>query len=181
MTNYNYEGNCNCCPNPYPPHPPKPRPNINQTILSCGNGSGLVIPEHSECNSQLFNPYVIASVALDTSDLKYANVKVDFSSTILFRENDGDDLRLTFQLTKTFVNGGKIALGTWTFERDFDYNEAVELVDSFSFTFCECNACPGCAYYTVELINAETDGVDCVSINSPSINAIAVGPLACDY
>ncbi len=182
MTNYKHDkdgsGTYYCCPSPQPPRPPKPRPQINQTILSCGNGSGLIIPEHNQNNSQLFNPYVIASVSINTSELKRANVKIDFSAIILFNDDDSDDLRLTFQLSKSFMNGSKIALGTWNFERFTTDGSRFELVDSFGFTFCECAACPGCAYYTVELTNAETNNVDCVAITSPNISALAVGPLA---
>ncbi|HZK42763.1 MAG TPA: DUF4489 domain-containing protein [Syntrophomonadaceae bacterium] len=173
MTNYKYD---ECCSGNYP-HP-CPHPRLNQTILSCGTGSGLIIPEHSEGNSQLFNPYSIASVAIDASELKSANVKVDFSCIILFREDARDDLRLTFQLSKNYVNGGKIALGSWNFERDFDDDDQIETIDSFGFTWCECDTCPGCAYYTVELINIESEGVDSAAISNSSINALAVGPLA---
>lgn len=157
------------------------RPQINQTILGCGTGNGLIVPEHSEKNSQLTNPYVLASVSLDTSDLKKPNVKVDFSCIIMFRDNDSDDLRLTFQLVKTTQHGSRIPLGSWNFERDFDDNDQFETVDSFSFTWCQCDDCPGCNHYTVELTNVESEGVDCVAISNPSINALAVGPLAYDY
>ncbi len=177
MTHYKEDGCRECYPDPRP----RPRPNINQTILGCGTGSGLIIPEHRQDNSQLFNPYVLASVAIDTSELKKANVKVDFSCIIMFRDNDEDDLRLTFQLSKTYVGGCKIPLGTWNFERHIEDDDDVETVDSFGFTWCECDACPGCAYYSVELINVESEDVDCVAISNPSINALAVGPLAWDY
>jgi hypothetical protein len=173
MTNYKDDG----CKDYYPHPRRRPRPKINQTILACGNGSGLIIPQHDQNDSQLFNPYVIASVAIDTSDLKKANVKVDFSSIITFREDDTDDLRLTFQLSKSYQFGNKIPLGTWTFERDFESDEDVDLTDSFAFHFCECDACPGCAYYIVELINVESNGVNFVAITSPMISALAVGPL----
>ncbi|MDD3852044.1 MAG: DUF4489 domain-containing protein [Syntrophomonadaceae bacterium] len=177
MTNYKDD----CCMGGFmPPMPhPRPRPRINQTVLKCGTGSGLVIPDHYEWNSQLLNPYTLAAVSIDTSDFKMANVKVDFSCIIMFKESDGSDLRLTFQLSKTYQSGGKIALGTWTFERDIETN--TETTDSFGFTWCECDACPGCAYYTVELINVESNNVDCRGISNPSINALAVGPLASDY
>lgn len=177
MTNYKDDG----CKEYYVHPRPRPRPKINQTILACGNGSGLIIPQHDQDDSQLYNPYVIASVAIDTSELKKATVKVDFSSNITFRENDRDDLRLTFQLSKSYQFGNKISLGTWTFERDFDDEDEFETTDSFSFTWCECDACPGCAYYTVELINVESEGVDFAAITSPTINALAVGPLDYDY
>ncbi|NLG32585.1 MAG: DUF4489 domain-containing protein, partial [Syntrophomonadaceae bacterium] len=55
-----------------------------------------------------------------------------------------------------------------------------ETVDSFSFTWCGCDECPGCNHYTVELTNVESDDIDCVAITSPSINALGVGPLADD-
>jgi len=173
MTNYKDDG----CKEYYPNHRRHPRPKINQTILACGQGSGLIIPDHAEANSQLFNPYTVASVSIDTSELKKANIKIDFSSVITFREDDGDDLRLTFQLSKAYQFGQKIPLATFTFERDLEFDEAVELTDSFCFTWCECDACPGCAYYTVELINVESDDVDFAAITSPAINVIAVGPL----
>lgn len=176
MTHYNNEDGCREC---YPDR--RPRPQINQTIMSCGTGGGLIIPSHSESQSQLLNPYVLASVAIDTGELKKAAVKIDFSSIILFRESDRDDLRLTFQLSKTYIGGCKIPLATWNFERDFDDNDQLETVDSFSFTWCECDACPGCAYYTVELTNVDSEGVDCTAITNPSINALAVGPPAWDY
>lgn len=177
MTNYKDDG----CKEYYPHPRPRPRPKINQTILACGTGNGLIIPVHDEEESQLFNPYVLASVAIDISELKKATVKVDFSSIITFRENDEDDLRLVFQLSKSYQFGNKIPLGTWTFERDFDDNDEFETSDSFGFTWCECDACPGCAYYTVELINVESEGVDFAAITSVNINALAVGPLAYDY
>jgi len=163
-----------------PPLPhPRPRPQVNQTILKCGTGTGLVIPDHYEFNSQLLNPYTLAQVSINTSELKMANVKVDFSCIVAFDESEGCDLRLTFQLSKTYNYGAKIALGNWTFERDIE--TSTETTDSFGFTWCECDACPGCAYYTVELINVESNGVNCRGITSSSINAMAVGPLAFDY
>lgn len=171
MTNYKDDGGKDFYPRRH--H----RPKINQTILACGQGSGLIVPDHNEENSQLINPYTIASVSIDTSELKKANVKIEFSSIITFRENDGADLRLTFQLSKSYQFGQRIPLGTWTFERDFQADEDVDTTDSFAFHFCECDACPGCAYYTVELINVESDGVDFVAITSPMISALAVGPL----
>jgi hypothetical protein len=176
MSNYKDD----CCEREYGDRRPRRRPKINQTILACGTGSGLIIPRHSENKSQLINPYVLGSVVLDTSDLKKPTVKVDFSCIIMFRDNDSDDLRLTFTLFKTTKFGGRIPLGTWNFERDFQDNDRFETVDSFSFTWCGCDECPGCNHYTVELTNVESDDVDCVAITSPSINALGVGPLADD-
>ena len=68
-----------------------------------------IIPQHDQNDSQLFNPYVIASVAIDTSDLKKPMSKSIFQYHH-FREDDTDDLRLTFQLSKSYQFGNKIPL-----------------------------------------------------------------------
>ncbi len=176
MTNYKHD---TCC-NDYYPHP-RPYPEVNQTVLSCGNGTGIIVPVHTNANSQLFNPYVIASVSIDTSEFKKASIKIDFSSVILFRQTEGNALQLTFQLSKVYSCGGKIALGTWNFVREFELGigESFESVDSFGFTWCECNVCRGCAYYTVELIQVENSVANSATIINPTINALAVGPADC--
>ncbi|MGS0764775.1 DUF4489 domain-containing protein [Syntrophomonas curvata] len=184
-----YKMNCAC----------PPPGNVNQTILACGSGTGVVLPDHSESNSQLFNPYVVASVAIDTRTLVRPTVKIDFSSLITFKEADyyPSDLRLTFQLIKVCENGARVALGTWNYERFIEVHgglcvrnaEAapsvnsghftrIETVDSFGFTFCECQDCPGCCHYVVEIINAETNNVDHPAVSNGAITALAVGPLA---
>ena len=182
------------CP-PWPPCPPA-RP---QVVLACGNGTGVVLPDHGEQQSQLFNPYVVASVSLDTTGLVRPTVKLDFSSIITYKESSywPSDLRLTFQLSKV-CNGAKSSLGTWNFERflkvkhgypsgdaqveqvkadgcSYGLSIKTELVDSFGFTFCECDACPGCCVYTVELINVESNNVDFAAVTQAQINALAVG------
>lgn len=187
-----YKMNCDC----------PPPSNLNQTILACGKGTGVVLPDHSESNSQLFNPYVVASVAIDTRTLIHPTVKIDFSSLVTFKEADCylNDLRLTFQLSKICESGGKVALGTWNYERFINsccrvYDEnaeaassfnnghfiKVETVDSFGFTFCECQDCPGCCHYVVEIINAETNNVDHAAVSNCTITALVVGPwVNCD-
>lgn len=176
----------------------------NQVILNCGTGTGVILPSHSEEQSQLFNPYVIATVALDTSFLSHPTVKVDFSSLITYKESGSypSDLRITFQLSKV-CNGAKIALGTWNFERFFDkeYNygnsgrvvageETVQLngggyyssitaqtVDAFNFVWCKCQDCPGCCQFMVEVINIESQNVAFAAVTNCMINAIAVSPM----
>ncbi len=181
--------------------PPQPQ-HLNQTILACGSGTGVVLPDHNESGSQLFNPYVVASVAIDTRMLVHPTVKIDFSSLIIFKEADyyPSDLRLTFQLVKVCENGARIPLGTWNYERFIEVYGGglciptpldadavsinrgnfikVETVDSFGFIFCECQDCPGCCHYVVEIINAETNNVDHPAVSNAAITALAVGPLA---
>ncbi|MGR6835809.1 DUF4489 domain-containing protein [Syntrophomonas erecta] len=197
MSNYKMDPHC-----PHDHHDDHCRPVRNQVILNCGTGSGVILPSHSESRSQLFNPYVVAVVALDTTGFKNPTVKLDFSSIITYKEDSyyPSDLRLTFQLSKV-CNGAKVSLGTWNFERfinvesyyggwagaeDQKVEQAsssggyrrvkVETVDSFGFTWCECEDCPGCCHYMVELINVESKNVDFAAVTNAMINAMAVGP-----
>lgn len=173
----------------------------NQVVLNCGTGTGIILPQHKEKNSQLINPYVIASVALDTRGLEKPTVKIEFSSIVTYKEKSFyglSDLRLTFQLSKV-CKGAKIPLGTWNYERDVDFSFnltaerecgvqpqnatangiklKVDTVDSFSFNFCECQDCPDCCHYFVELINVESYNVDFASVTQAVITAMAVGPM----
>ena len=171
---------------------------INQTILVCGKGTGVVLPDHGERSSNLFNPYVVATVAIDTSALIRPSLKIDFSCLITYKESGyyPSDLRLTFQLVKVCENGIRIPLGTWNYERFLDISSLCvggaqanainggayidfETVDSFSFTHCECQECPTeCCHYIVEIVNAETNNVDHPAVSNATLTALAVGPLA---
>ncbi|MDD2586834.1 MAG: DUF4489 domain-containing protein [Syntrophomonadaceae bacterium] len=176
----------------------------NQVILNCSTGTGVILPSHNEEHSQLFNPYVIATVPLDTSFLSNPTVKVDFSSIITYKESGSypSDLRITFQLSKV-CNGVKIGMGTWNFERFFDkeysyggsgravagqetaqlngggYYSSItaQTVDTFDFVWCGCQDCPGCCHFMVEVINVESKNVDFAAVTNCMINAIAVGPM----
>lgn len=171
----------------------------NQVVLNCGTGTGVVLPSHKESDSQLYNPYVVASVALDTTGISCPTVKISFSSIITYKEESCyglSDLRLTFQLSKV-CDGAKIPLGTWNYERDVDFSFggalngseqqnqlslgfklAIDTVDSFSFIFCECCDCQDCCHYIVELTNVESYRVDFAAVTQPVITAMAVGPMA---
>ncbi len=196
MSEYKLENLC-CCP----PDPPV----LNQTILVCGSGSGITLPIYEDPCCQLANPHVIANLSIDTGALANPRVKLDFSTIINYKESGSlvvCGLRLIFQLSRVCA-GTKIALGSWNFVRKIKPSWGVgplnaemelkhgpgpgpgpgpggifvETVDSFGFTFCDCQACPGCCSYLVEIIHAQTNGVDFASISNPILNAIAVGPL----
>lgn len=193
---YDKKKDCGCGSDCKPKHPcPKP------VILECGNGGGVTLPLDVR-NGKFEHPRTVATVTIDTTCLCKPIVKLDFSAIIAFREKNGSDLRITFQLSRLCDNNShKIPLQTWNFERDFDIryyggygasaeapvksNEAdgrggyyhevdAETVDSFSFTFCECNTCPACCTYIVEIIDLETNNVDTANINNAFITALAV-------
>jgi len=174
----------------YYPHP-KPRPkHQTETILKCGTsvGSGPL-----SCNSGLSvdggygSPHTVeATVALDTSELINPTVKIDFSSLISFK-TIGDDnyfLRLVFKLSKV-CGGSPIPLGTWAFEQihqerdgkaaQVDGCEFVQETDAFSFSWCECDDCPDCCRYIVEIVDQQCYNIDFVTVSNISLTALAVG------
>ncbi len=164
-----------------------------ETILRCGTSSGSA---QICCNSGVsatltngigggygFNPTPLATVALDTSGLIDPTIKINFSSLINFRTTATENyfLRLVFKLSKV-CGGGPIPLGTWAFEKisqqavtSPSQNDFLQETDPFSFTWCECDDCPDCCRYIVEIVNEECFNINFASINNISLTAEAVG------
>ena len=190
-----------CCEEPekYEPEEmeskPHPKPcEITETILKCGTvtGSAPLTCNPGDgggpCGSQ---PVVQASVALDTNGLHEPTVKIDFSSLISFKTCDENYfLHLGFRLTK-ICGGFPIHLGTWTFEKS--YNEfhggcvmqdpllppppsgSAQETESFCFSWCECEDCPGCCRYIVELIDQRCYNIIYAAVSNVSLTALVVG------
>ena len=130
-------------------------------------------------------PTVLATVALDTSQLIDPTVKIDFSSLISFK-TIGDDnyfLRLVFKLSK-ICGGSPIPLGTWAFEKSHyeddtvaqvDGSEFVQETDSFCFSWCGCEDCPDCCRYIVEIVDQQCYNIDFAAVSNISLSALAVG------
>jgi hypothetical protein len=134
---------------------------------------------------------VIANVVLDTSDLKDPTVKIDFSSLISFKTypyGGGFFLRLAFKLSKICDGGSPVPLGIWTFEKaaeeylgtdpaavQVDGNSSVQETDSFCFTWCQCEGCPGCCNYIVELVDQDCYNIEFATISNIFITGIASG------
>ena len=174
-----------CCNQAYckPGHPTP-----THSLFSCGRGSGVAIPIPTITNPT-FNPLPVASVTIDSTCLCNPSVKIDFDALINYQALItlgatpvlGSPFTVTFQLSKTCGNGSKVALGTW----DFAFGIlalAVNITNSFSFSYCECNTCPGCCVYTVEIVRVSSStlagtGVlttESASIRSSSISATAI-------
>ncbi|MBD8046568.1 DUF4489 domain-containing protein [Clostridium faecium] len=168
---------CHCVPG---------HPLPSQSIMSCGTGTGLNIPAVAPGTS--FNPVPVASVTIDTTCLCNPGIKIDFSSIINYQAlldlGAGPLLTtpftVTFQLSKTCNDGSKIPLGSWTFTIGI-LAVAVNITETFSFTFCECHACPGCCVYTVDIVQALRSALagtvavtsETASIVTSSLTAIA--------
>jgi len=164
-----------------------------ETILSCGTATGSgplscnsIVMVGVASNGYGFQPNVQATVALDTSQLINPTVKIDYSSLISFKTCSDDNyfLRLVFKLSK-ICGGGCILLGTWTFEQiSQDINGVVDQVsggssvqetDAFCFSWCECDDCPDCCRYIVEIVDQQCYNITFVNVSNISLSALAVG------
>ncbi len=184
----------------YPPMPPlawpKPQPRYETaTILKCGTATGSApLPTNfigltqAEANGVGINggygnSAVQSTLALDTSELIDAVVKLDFSALISYCINDLANyfLRLVFKLKKA-CDGSPITLGTWVFERSQNFPEPPPIpggafqnvTEPFSFSWCSCAGCPECCTYIVE-VEQQAYSIDFVTITNISTSALAVG------
>ena len=175
----------------YYPHP-KP------VLLVCGQGLTCELDndrDKTECafleidTSCLYKPLVKIDFC--------ANI----CATVTDKYRYGTRAKLTFKLVKVCENGNYVTLGKWYYLRDLDFvsnetegfednleiNEPDELdgefesldefqilttKDSFCFTTCECQSCPGCCIYKVIVYDKSGRYVD-VDIKDIQINAIA--------
>lgn len=167
--------------------------------FSCGTASGLSLPVYGggygvregngppPCTS-----LVAGTVSLDTSGMVHPTVKVDFSSLINFWialdfYAVGLLLSIDFRLSK-ICDGSKVSLGTWTYQKSVnagcDLNGVqqtdgcglqVDFREAFNFSWCECQDCPGCCTYVVEIANVNSFNIMSASLTNVSISAMAVG------
>lgn len=180
----------------YPPHPPHPEPHPNPvTILKCGTGSGISLPVGNNVlggngsSGYGYVPQVVGTVNIDTSRLHDITKKIEFSSLINFKAEYFFSFSLVFQLSAICNGGYKQPLGTWTYEKqvELDYDPAVQannlgpfeldfdFKDPFCFSWCECDECPECCRFIVEVVDFRSCNVECASITNVSISAMAVG------
>jgi len=172
---------------------PHPKPHkVTEVILNCGTvtGSTPLTFNNGPCGPQ---PVVQASVALDTIKLFDPTVKIDFSALISFKTNDDEFfLHLGFKLSKICA-GNHIPLGIWVFEKGYNENyggnggpppappmqppsrKSLQETDSFSFSWCECDDCPGCCRYIVELIDQHYYNIEYAVVTNIALSAMAVG------
>lgn len=170
-----------------------------EVVLSCGTGSGVALPSNSGVPVLIGAPQselVVGIVTLDTRDMEKPSVKIDFSSVVNFLAEvnlGGVFISLLFTLKK-ICDGDKIPLGTWTYQKAVSFgfiqgavedgvqvntqvNGGVEIDfrESFGFTWCECQDCPDCCTYIIEVADFQSYNVQCASITNVSVSALAVG------
>ena len=138
----------------------------NRTILKCGSQGGVTIPLATAAGAA----FTLATVNVDTKDLKNPCIKLEFASNIM---TTAAVLTLDFQVFKqcrgvlTPIPVGPI----WTFSRLVAVTES----DSFSFFVCDCDLCnDDCCTYSVVARVAGAATVGVTSINHASLSAIIV-------
>ena len=143
-------------------------------IFNCGTGTDI-----QTTNVCPTTPLSLVCVPIDTTCLCRPLVTLDFSTVIAATIPVGNTVTLIFQVKKSCDNGQEIKCGSWTFERNVP---SVNLLRSntFRFTFCDCNPCPGCCTYSVELVFCRTFGPDVPFTGNFSINAATASVLAVD-
>lgn len=189
-------------PHPLPVHHSRPHPHYKEKVeFACGNSSGLPLPIYGipwiqGANSNgtasfSFTPLVVGTVSLDTSSMSQPAVKVDFSSIVNFLVDVSAYtavifISIDFCLVK-ICNGSRTPLGTWTYRKSINLDDApssipldslglqLDFREAFNFSWCECQDCPGCCTYVVEIVNFNSYDITSASLTNVSINALAVG------
>ena len=136
----------------------------------------------------------------DTSKLDKPTVRIDFSSIVNFLAQPGSgglSLSILFTLSRA-CEGSRVPLGTWTYQKSvlfgnivcaasepsaastqsnggYGLDVEVDFRESFGFSWCECQDCPDCCTYIVEVVDVQAFGIQSVSITNVSISALAVG------
>ena len=153
------------------PNPPCPESLIFNCCTGAGVNAGIILPSGALLPPATPIPLVCA--ALDTTCLCKPIVTVKFNCIVDFSARP-EPAPIIFQLKKSCDNGQEVVCGTWTFTINGFLSS--DSADSFAFAFCDCNLCPGCCTYTVEIIDFEVAITNrlSLSINAPTIKVAAM-------
>lgn len=157
-----------CCPKNPCPYP---------IIFECAQGTGATIAAvpAAALGTTRFAPRSLGCLTIDTTCLKNPVVKFDFTSIIKYvnTPDAAAPARITFELCKQCDNGDEICCGNWDFVIDLDAS-GEQITTSYSFSFCECNSCPGCCTYFVRIVDAFNPGTtNILEVCNTTLSAIA--------
>ncbi|MEA4925197.1 MAG: DUF4489 domain-containing protein [Syntrophomonadaceae bacterium] len=177
------------CDGPECSHKPEGKHHESKIVFSCGKGIGANLPVPVCNQAAVWHPdLLVATVTLDTGELKKADVKIDFSSVVAFKTTGFPfAIAITFELSRVCNNGPKVPLTTFTYAREAGLilREAqplqqiegvvVEFKDPIAFTWCDCHdCCPGCCTYLVEIVDVTAIDINYAIVGNVGINALAV-------
>ena len=142
-------------------------------LFNCCTGAG--IPPTDICPAV---PLSLVCVTIDTTCLCRPLVILDFSAIIATANENDSITTLGFRLKKSCDNGQEIECGNWTFQRA--PAGFLTASDTFRFTFCDCDPCPGCCTYSVVLASCNINAINGGQIRNFSINTPTAAVWAVD-
>ncbi|MGG7176891.1 DUF4489 domain-containing protein [Clostridium paraputrificum] len=144
-------------------------PKPGKAILKCGCGGGAPIPIVSLNILGTVKPLPLASVTIDTSNLKCPTTLLTFTAEITSVVDVA--LRLNFLIKKSSKSGCcEYICGTHSFSDVLEFFGT----QSFSFQVCDCNPCDECVTYSVEYVPIDVVLAVGAHITNASLTAIAV-------
>jgi len=133
--------------------------------------------------------FVLDRVIVNTIGLYWPQVKLDFSSLIVFEgEDEGTyepevEVELLFKLERV-CNGVKECIQSWTYQKEFDVedeNESarleleIEISEPFTVTFCDRES-PGYCEYRMVVEGIKFEGeFEYLKVVKPNLSAIIQG------
>ena len=138
-----------------------------KAIMSCGCGSAGPLPATDLAGASIRNPYAVASVTINTEELRCPTVLIHV--TALINSPLGVIPNIIFRVVKGCNNSGTQLVGG-----SYAYASAIDLLEgkTFEFQLCDTGECCGCCTYTVEISNATL--AQAGTTVSAQISAIAV-------
>lgn len=123
-----------------------------KTLLACGEGNGSMTFTPLSNNQ----PFQIAHVNIDTSNLCQPIVNIEFSSAVKFEisqaENESGIITLQYELFSSCDGKAPLSKGVWMYQKFVVQGQEMNRIEttSFGFNFCECfTCCSGCLEYFV--------------------------------
>lgn len=144
----------------------KDAPEGGKALLRCGSGAAGPLPILGSAGLIPTTPIPVGSVSIDTRNL--CNPTVLITVTALINTPVSILSSLSFRIVRCIDGCSQHVGGSYTF------SNAVEALssDSFTFQYCDCAQCCGCATYSIEVSNATLIEVG-TTINA-TISALAV-------
>ncbi len=198
MANYRKPYDDDCCARE---HDHDKKCDFPETILSCGQGSGLTLPVNNVAVQNASGlgfigtqSLPVGTVTIDSSCLVRPEVKIEFSSILNFKADLlwGFTFRVVFKLSRICDRGSRVPLSTFTYEKSLNIGLGSMAVPSgifadfqfsepFGFVFCDCQECPGCCDYIVEIVDIAAYNIEGASITNVGIAAVASGDPKRDF
>lgn len=158
---------------------PKPK----KILLECGCHPEAAIFDVDGWRERQMEGFVLDRVLVDTTCLRRPQVKIDFSSLVVFEaEGRGPcgkeiEVELLFELVR-ICDGHRETVQTWEYKKEFMVKTewlSMEISEPFTVTFCD-KTCPGCCEYKMVVKSKDLEGdFNVLRVVKPNLCALAQG------